>query len=251
MTTKCCLVLAFAVAACRTPTPAVAPASPRPTPRDSAAAPVRTAPDSVAHRTDPAPVVDPDTRFMQGMIVHHAQAVAMVALIPTHTNRADLALLGQRIDVSQRDEIAMMRRWLQDHHREVPVVDPQHEHENMAGHDMMTMPAMPAMPGMLTREQMTRLESATGAAFDTLFLQGMIQHHEGALTMVAQLFATPGAGQQSQVFAFASDVDADQRAEINRMRALLDKLSVGAHRPPGTSPSISSSPLPTPSRGPT
>jgi uncharacterized protein (DUF305 family) len=246
MTTKCCLVLAFAVAACRTTTPAVAPASPRPAPPDSAAAPVHTTLDSVAHRTDPAPAVDPDTRFMQGMIVHHAQAVAMVALIPTHTNRADLALLGQRIDVSQRDEIAMMRRWLQDHHREVPVVDPQYGHENMAGHDMMTMSAM---PGMLSREQMTRLESATGAAFDTLFLQGMIQHHEGALTMVAQLFATPGAGQQSQVFAFASDVDADQRAEINRMRALLDKLSVGARRPPSTSPSVSSSPLPTPSRG--
>jgi uncharacterized protein (DUF305 family) len=183
---------------------------------------------------------------MQGMIVHHAQAVAMVALIPTHTNRADLALLGQRIDVSQRDEIAMMRRWLQDHHREVPVVDPQYGHENMAGHDMMTMSAM---PGMLSREQMTRLESATGAAFDTLFLQGMIQHHEGALTMVAQLFATPGAGQQSQVFAFASDVDADQRAEINRMRALLDKLSVGARSAPSTSPSVSSSPVTTPSRG--
>jgi uncharacterized protein (DUF305 family) len=204
----------------------------RPTPPDSAAAPVHTTLDSVAHRTDPAPAVDPDTRFMQGMIVHHAQAVAMVALIPTHTNRADLALLGQRIDVSQRDEIAMMRRWLQDHHREVPVVDPQYGHENMAGHDMMTMPAM---PGMLSREQMTRLESATGAAFDTLFLQGMIQHHEGALTMVAQLFATPGAGQQSQVF--------------NRMRALLDKLSVDARRPPHTAPSVSSSPLPTPSRG--
>jgi uncharacterized protein (DUF305 family) len=167
---------------------------------------------------------DADTRFMQGMIAHHAQAVEMVALIPTRSSRADMRLLGQRIDVSQRDEIAMMRRWLQDHHQEVPNVDAHHEHQNMSGHEML-------MPGMLTNDQMTRLANATGAAFDTLFLAGMIQHHEGALAMVAQLFATPGAGQQSQVFAFASDVDADQRAEINRMRALLTTLTGGARRP--------------------
>jgi uncharacterized protein (DUF305 family) len=243
MTTTRCLVLALAVAACRTTTPSVTPASPGPAPRDSAAAPVRTTPDTVAHLAERAPEVDPDTRFMQGMIVHHAQAVAMVALIPSHSSRADLALLGQRIDVSQRDEIAMMRRWLQDHHREAPVIDAQHEHENMAGHDMMMM------PGMLTREQMTRLENATGTAFDTLFLQGMIQHHEGALAMVAQLFATPGAGQQSQVFAFASEVDADQRAEINRMRALLEKLTAGSRRPPSVSPSVALLSTPTLARG--
>jgi uncharacterized protein (DUF305 family) len=166
---------------------------------------------------------DADTRFMQGMIAHHAQAVEMVALIPTHSSRANMRLLGQRIDVSQRDEIAMMRRWLQDHHQEVPDADAHHEHQSMSGHEML-------MPGMLTNDQMTRLANATGAAFDTLFLEGMIQHHEGALAMVAQLFATAGAGQQSQVFAFATDVDADQRAEINRMRALLATLTGGARR---------------------
>lgn len=166
---------------------------------------------------------DADTRFMQGMIAHHAQAVEMVALIPTHSSRANMRLLGQRIDVSQRDEIAMMRRWLQDHHQNVPDADAHHEHQSMSGHEML-------MPGMLTNDQMTRLANATGAAFDTLFLEGMIQHHEGALAMVAQLFATAGAGQQSQVFAFATDVDADQRAEINRMRALLATLTGGARR---------------------
>lgn len=166
----------------------------------------------------------------------------MVALIPTHSSRADLALLGQRIDVSQRDEIAMMRRWLQDHHRDVPVVDASHEHASMAGHEMM-------MPGMLTGEQMTRLEKATGAAFDTLFLEGMIQHHEGALAMVARLFATPGAAQQSQIFAFASDVDADQRAEINRMRALLATLTSVERRPPNTARSVAPPTSPTSPRG--
>jgi uncharacterized protein (DUF305 family) len=170
------------------------------------------------------PVPDADTRFMQGMIAHHAQAVEMVALIPTHSTRADMRLLGQRIDVSQRDEIAMMRRWLQDHHQEVPAADAHQGHQGMT-HDEMPM------PGMLTSDQMTQLAKATGAAFDTLFLKGMIQHHEGALAMVAQLFAVPGAGQQSQVFAFASDVDADQRAEINRMRALLTTLTSAARRP--------------------
>ena len=166
---------------------------------------------------------DPDTRFMQGMMLHHAQAVEMVALIPGRSTRADIRLLGQRIDVSQRDEIAMMRRWLQDHHQDVTPVDAHAVHDSMT-HDPMLM------PGMLTRDQMARLASVSGEAFDTLFLQGMIQHHEGALAMVAQLFATRGAGQQSQVFAFASDVDADQRAEINRMRALLTALRSGARR---------------------
>jgi len=173
----------------------------------------------VVHPVEP----DADTRFMQGMIAHHAQAVAMVALIPTHSSRADMRLLGQRIDVSQRDEIAMMRRWLQDHQQQAPA-------EGHEGHQTMNRDEM-LMPGMLTSDQMTRLANATGADFDTLFLEGMIRHHEGALAMVAQLFATPGAGQQSQVFAFASDVDADQRAEINRMRALLTTLTSGVRRP--------------------
>jgi uncharacterized protein (DUF305 family) len=157
-----------------------------------------------------------DVAFMQWMISHHAQALQMVALIPSRTNRQDMSSLGQRIAISQRDEIAMMQSWLRDHHQTIPVVD-------SAGDAMM--PGMPMsemqMPGMLTQAQMAALKAATGPAFERLFLQGMIQHHEGAITMVSKLLATPGAGQASEIFRFANDVVADQRAEISRMQALL------------------------------
>lgn len=151
--------------------------------------------------------VPADVQFMQGMILHHAQALTMAAMISTHTSDPPMQLLGQRITVSQRDEIALMQRWLRDHHAEVPSLD-EHQHHML-------------MPGMLTEEQLHQLDQARGAEFDRLFLQFMIQHHEGALTMVGDLFATQGAGQQSEIFRFASDVDADQRAEIKRMRAML------------------------------
>jgi uncharacterized protein (DUF305 family) len=159
-----------------------------------------------------------DVKFMQGMIAHHAQAIEMAALVPTRTTRSDLRTLAQRIDVSQKDEIAMMQRWLTAHHETAP--DPLAAHEHAAGAEHA--------PGMLTPEQMAALGKANGAAFDRLFLTGMIQHHWGAVTMVAQLFATPGAAQDSDIFRFASDVDADQRAEIARMRTLLATLSKGA-----------------------
>jgi uncharacterized protein (DUF305 family) len=149
-----------------------------------------------------------DVKFMQGMIGHHAQAVEMVALVPSRTEREDMKMLAKRIDVSQADEINMMKRWLADRRQAEP--DPHAHH----------MPGM-LMPGMLTAEEMTRLAAAKGAEFDRLFLEGMIKHHEGALTMVRDLFATPGAGQESDIFAFASDVDADQRMEIDRMRGML------------------------------
>jgi uncharacterized protein (DUF305 family) len=150
---------------------------------------------------------------MQGMILHHAQALTMSAMIPTHTGNPAMQLLGQRITVSQRDEIKLMERWLRDHHAEVPSLD-QHQHHMPAGLPML-------MPGMLTGQQLHQLDQARGAEFDRLFLQFMIQHHEGALTMVGDLFATQGAGQEPEMFRFASDVDADQRAEIKRMRAML------------------------------
>jgi len=155
-----------------------------------------------------------DVRFMQGMIAHHAQAVTMASLVPARSSRQDMRLLAERIDVSQRDEIAMMRRWLEKRHEQAPSLDSGPAHD-AAGHQML-------MPGMLTEEQMAELAKVTGPEFDRLFLEGMIRHHEGALTMVAQLFATPGAGQEPELFGFASDVDADQRAEIRRMRAMLD-----------------------------
>jgi uncharacterized protein (DUF305 family) len=166
-----------------------------------------------------------DVRFMQGMIGHHAQAVAMAALIPSRTTRQDIRMLGQRIEVSQKDEIAMMRTWLKDRHQELPGSDPHHDRDAMAAHSMpgMTM-SDTLMPGMLTSEQLAELAKASGDEFDKLFLKDMIQHHQGALVMVAGLLGTTGSAQEAEVFRFASEVDSDQRAEIARMDALLDKL---------------------------
>jgi uncharacterized protein (DUF305 family) len=162
-----------------------------------------------------------DVRFMQGMIAHHAQAVTMTTLVPSRTTSPAIRLLAQRIDVSQKDEIAMMRRWLEARDQEVPSLDagPKHPHATAA-------PML--MPGMLTPEEMSLLGQATGPEFDRLLLQGMIKHHAGALTMVRELFAATGAGQEPQLFEFASDIDADQRAEIRRMRTMLAALSAGS-----------------------
>jgi uncharacterized protein (DUF305 family) len=159
-----------------------------------------------------------DIAFMQGMIHHHAQALDMTELIDARTNDADLRKLGLRIHVSQTDEIKMMQRWLQARRQEAP--DPRAHHE-MAGMGDMAMDHTVMMPGMLTPDEMKRLAAARGPEFDRLFLEGMIKHHEGALTMVKDLFATPGAGQQSEIFGFASDVDADQKMEIDRMTQML------------------------------
>ncbi len=153
-----------------------------------------------------------DVRFMQGMIGHHAQALEMAALMPSRTRRQDMRLLGQRIDVSQADEINMMLDWLKIRGQEVPSLDAHHAHGAML------------MPGMLTAEEMDRLAAATGTEFVRLFLEFMIKHHEGALLMVEELFASPGAGQETEIFAFSADVDADQRMEIDRMRAMLGSI---------------------------
>jgi uncharacterized protein (DUF305 family) len=153
-----------------------------------------------------------DIKFMQGMIGHHAQAVEMVALVPSRTASDDVRRLAQRIDVSQKDEMNMMREWLQSRGQQIP--DPRAHH----------MMGATLMPGMLTSEEMERLSAASGAAFDRLFLEGMIRHHSGAITMVRDLFATEGAGQTPEIFSYASDVDADQRMEIDRMGSLLKEL---------------------------
>lgn len=170
---------------------------------------------AVAQAAPPARNNAADVAFMAGMIHHHAQAIEMVALMTGRTKTPTLTSLGERIDVSQKDEIAMMQQWLRDHREAVP--DPlTHAHMDMGMGDQRVM-----MPGMLSKAQMANLAKAKDAAFDRLFLTGMIQHHEGALTMVKELFAANGAGNNTAVFRFASDVDADQRAEIARMRALL------------------------------
>jgi uncharacterized protein (DUF305 family) len=154
---------------------------------------------------------------MQGMILHHAQAVEMTAMIPSHTENKELRSLGARISSSQSDEIKFMKRWLAARGESVPKAVP-----NMPGMDM-PHDAMALMPGMLTQEQMEALRSAKGKEFDHLFLVGMIQHHNGALTMVKDLFDTAGAGQDAELFNFATDADNSQRAEIRIMEGMLKK----------------------------
>jgi uncharacterized protein (DUF305 family) len=183
-------------------------------------APTRTITAAEASDRSKVGYTDADVKFMQGMIHHHAQAIEMVELLKTHTQNPDMKKLGQRIEISQQDEIKMMRHWLVARGQEAP--DPM-AHK---GHDMSSMGgmSMPLMPGMLTPAQMQQLAAARGPEVDRLFLEGMIRHHGGALTMVKDLFATPGATQDSDIFAFASDVDADQRMEINRMSRMLEEL---------------------------
>jgi uncharacterized protein (DUF305 family) len=153
-----------------------------------------------------------DVEFMQGMIGHHAQAIEMTDLLKTRTERDTMRRLAERIDLSQADEIKMMQTWLTARGQMAPE---QHAHHH----------EMPMMPGMLTEEQMARLAAARGAEFDRLFLEGMIAHHQGALTMVEELMKKPGAAQESEMFGFISDVEADQSAEIARMRAMLQEYS--------------------------
>jgi uncharacterized protein (DUF305 family) len=156
-----------------------------------------------------------DVQFMQGMIMHHAQAIEMTAQIESHTDDKDLRSLGARISSSQSDEIEFMKRWLAA--REEPISPPMPE---MPGMDMSSRPTA-LMPGMLTPKQMEGLKKAKGEEFVHLFLAGMIQHHNGALIMVKDLFDTAGAGQDAELFNFATDVDSGQRAEIRIMQTML------------------------------
>lgn len=229
----------------RTPVPAataVASATPvTPVPAPAALpAPVAAPHDAVRRGYTAA-----DVRFMQQMIHHHAQAVRMSALVPSRSSREDVRTLAERIDASQQAEIEMMRHWLAERHELVPDPSmPRSVHDSIMGamhgtHGMDGMGAMAGMPGapdtrdttamlmpgMLTPAEMAALAAATGPTFDRLFLEGMIRHHQGALTMVATLLATPGAGEEAQIFGFASDVDAGQRAEIRRMEAILAAMA--------------------------
>ena len=153
-----------------------------------------------------------DVEFMQGMISHHAQAIEMTDLLATRTERSVMKKLAERIDISQADEIHMMQQWLVARGQIAPDQH-AHHHEGMM------------MPGMLTPEQMQRLAAVHGSEFDRLFLEGMIAHHQGALTMVEELMKLPGAAQESEVFGFVSDVEADQSAEIARMGAMLQEFT--------------------------
>ena len=197
-----------ACATARTPavaTPPSAPAQPAAAPRAPSAS-------------------EADIRFMTGMIPHHAQAVKIANWAPTHGARSDVRILAERIVVAQRDEIALIRGWLMDVGAPVPDANATHMTHTMGGmtHEML-------MPGMLTDAELAQLDSARGPAFDRLFLTFMIKHHEGAITMVDQLFASYGAAQDETVFRFASDVYADQTTEIDRMQKMLETVP---SRPP-------------------
>lgn len=238
------------VAGCTsTPTPSTSPA-PRSSAEPQAAMPApRTvqpgAPGEASQTVDASDIselggvawVEADVAFMQGMIPHHAQALQMTAMVKDRTRDPGLRALALRMEISQRDEIGLMSRWLRARDQEVPASaaladpaavrasletldQPAMDHGAM-GHSMDDMGGMPVMPGMLTPDQMIQLEAASGVAFERLFLQFMMQHHNGAIAMVETLFATNGAGQESAVFQFASHVDADQRAEMDRMQGML------------------------------
>jgi uncharacterized protein (DUF305 family) len=198
------LLGSVAVAACSSATGQQSAPAPAPAPRP-------------ATNSARAAYTEADVRFMSGMIHHHAQALVMAGWAPTHGASPSVQALCERIVVGQGDEIALIQRWLRDRHEPVPQMDSTHHMTAGMDHAMM-------MPGMLTAEQMSRLDGARGPAFDRLFLTSMIEHHKGALTMVDQLFASQGAGEEEGVFRFASDVYADQSTEIDRMQRMLVTL---------------------------
>lgn len=205
------VVLAMLVASCAAP--------------PERAAPGERAPAAEAQTGGPYSAAD--VAFMQGMIAHHAQALVMTDMVPERTENRDIRTLARRVEATQETEILRMRRWLEA--RDEPVPEIAYE---ISGDDAMG-PHAPAMDhahmaGMLTAEELDRLAAASGEEFDRLFLESMISHHRGALVMVADLFATEGAGQEAEVFMFASDVDADQRGEIARMENLLNALERGS-----------------------
>jgi uncharacterized protein (DUF305 family) len=169
------------------------------------------------------PVSPGDVSFMQGMIMHHAQAVEMTDLIEARTTNKDVRTLGARISQSQSDEMKFMRRWLEIRGASTTSAGKSGGHDAHS-HGSHGGGGETLMPGMLTKKQMDALRNAKGRDFDRLFLVGMIQHHKGALEMVKELFDAPGTGQDAELFSFASDVDSGQRAEIRSMETLLSKL---------------------------
>ncbi len=204
-------------AACGGGSGTAAPSSPAPadsTPAATAPVVQPGAPGQAARSFDPAdasaledaPYSPADVRFMQGMIPHHAQALVMTGLVPDRTDDTGFRQLALRMEISQKDEIGLMERWLENRGEALP--DPTE---------------MVMMPGMLTAAQMESLTAARGVVFERLFLELMTQHHQGAIEMVATLFAARGGGQESEIFQFATDVDVDQRMEIERMQRMLEE----------------------------
>ena len=171
--------------------------------------------------------VQADVDFMTGMIGHHAQALVMAEMAPSHGANASIQVLTSRIINAQNDEIAKMQQWLRIRNETVPEV-------HIDGTKLMVHDggdhAM-SMPGMLTQEQLDELDASRGAEFDRLFLTYMIQHHKGAITMVDAMLAIDGSGQDEASFKLASDIYADQDTEIKRMQGMLDQYSGSDQNP--------------------
>lgn len=239
-------VVAAALSACSGPaTPAASQTAPQPTPPSSVSTPsasAGTTTNSAASasgseaayiakaRADSLrnPYVEADVEFMYNMIGHHAQAIAMSRMAPSHGASPEVQRLASRIINAQQDEIATMERWLSDRQKPLPDVPTD------GGAGMMLMNGQPMrmlMPGMLTPAQMKALDAARGEAFDKLFLTSMIGHHTGAVSMVKDLFNTYGAAQDEVVFKFANDVNVDQTTEINRMQKMLAAITLGISLP--------------------
>lgn len=213
-------LLALAVLGACSPA-ATSPSTTAPAPKILNASPAQiAAADSVRHTVTPA-----DVEFMSMMIGHHAQAIQMSEMAPTHGAGPEVKVLAARIINAQHDEIATMQRWLRVHGKPVPAVEPGYR-MMMNGQEHLML-----MPGMLSAEQMAQLDSARGPEFDRLFLTGMIQHHRGAMSMVEELFRHDGAGQEDVIFKFASDVNVDQMTEVERMRKMLFAMTFGATGP--------------------
>ena len=212
------LPLALAIVACSTQTSAKRGAiGPSPAQaQGEAAAIARAQADSIRN-----PYTAADAHFMQGMIGHHSQAIAMATWAPTHGANASVRTLAERIINAQQDEIATMQTWLSDRHQSVPEAKagPTKMMSNGKEHEML-------MPGMLTEDRMHQLDLAKGPDFDRLFLTDMIQHHRGAVSMVKDLFGTYGAAQDEVIFKFASDVNVDQTTEIARMERMLNSYAL-------------------------
>jgi uncharacterized protein (DUF305 family) len=172
------------------------------------------------------PFTEADVRFVSGMIDHHTQAILMAGWSPSHGAGHAVRTLSERIVNAQQDEITLMQRWLRDRRQMVPRGSPRGMQMIVDGvaHPML-------MPGMLTDDQLDQLDRARGTEYDRLFLIFMIQHHQGAVTMVKDLFSTPGAGQDETVFKLASDVNVDQTTEIARMQKMLAALVVERRAP--------------------
>lgn len=203
------LMLVLGLAACTTGSDSVAPTSPV-VQLGAPGEPNSTLSPDEAARLESPKHVEADSQFMLDMIQHHNQAIVMTEFVDERTDDREIRLIAERMKVSQEDELKLMIRWLQD--RVIPLNDDRTGH---SGHDDEH-----AMPGMLTDDQLARLEAADGAEFDRLFLEHMIQHHQGAVQMVDELYAA-GGGHESDIDQFARHVESDQGIEIARMQQML------------------------------